>query len=57
MAHTPYKAWCEACVRGRGRNAEHKRWATQQDHVIDAVSVDYAFFGAHGQVAKFVLIT
>ena len=56
MAHS-YKAWCEACVRGRGRNADHKRLTAEQDHEIDAVSVDYAFFGAHGQTAKFVLIT
>ena len=43
-------------MRGRGRNADHKRLAAEHDHAIDAVSVDYAFFGAHGQIVKFVLI-
>ena len=56
MAHTPSEAWCEACVRGRGRNADHKRLASEQDHEIDAVSVDDAFFGAHGQTTKLVLM-
>ena len=43
-------------MRGRGRNADHKRLAAEQDHVIDALSVDDAFFGAHGWTAKLVLV-
>ena len=43
-------------MRGRGRNADHKRLAAEHDHAIDAVSVDDAFFGAHGQTAKLVLM-
>ena len=56
VVHTPCRAWCEACVRGRGRNAGHKQLAAKQDHVIDTVSVDYAFFGEHDLIANFVLI-
>ena len=37
-------------MRGRGRNADHKRLAAARDHVIDTVSVD------HDQTAKPVLV-
>ena len=56
VAHPTYRAWCEACVREPGRDADHNRLAVEQDQVIDDVSVDYAFFGEHDQTAKLVLI-
>ena len=56
VAYTPYRAWCEACVGGRGRNADHQRLAAEQDHAIDTVPVGQAFFGEHEQTAKLVLI-
>ena len=43
-------------MRERGRNADHKRLAAEQGHVMDTVSLDCAFFGEHGQTAKLVLI-
>ena len=43
-------------MRGRGRNADHKRLAAEHDDVIDTVAVDYAFFGGDEQTAKLVLI-
>ena len=49
---TPYRAWCAASARGRRRNAEHKRLAAAQDHVIETVSVGRAFFGEPDQSAK-----
>ena len=56
VAHTPYRAWCEACVRGRGRNADHKLLAAEGEHLVDTISVDYAFFGEQDLTAKPVLI-
>ena len=47
-----HRAWCEACVRGRGRNADHRRQAAEQDQVIDTMSVDYASFGEHDLTAE-----
>ena len=47
VAHALRRAWCEACGRGRGRDAGHKRLAAEQDHLIDAVSVDHVFFAEH----------
>jgi hypothetical protein len=44
-AHTPYRSWCECCVRGGGKNTDHKRLAADREHLIDAISIDYAFFG------------
>ena len=43
-------------MRRRGRNAVRERLAAEQDHVIDTVSLDGAFFGEHDQSAKLVLI-
>ena len=46
-----------AHATGRGRNAGHKLLlAAEQDHVIDTVTIDFAFFGEHDQTAKLVLI-
>ena len=56
VAHTLHRAWCEACMRERGRNADHKRLAAEQGHVMDTVSLDFAFFGEPGQTTKLVLI-
>ena len=56
VSHTPYRAWCAACVQGRGRNADHRRLEAERQHLIDTVSVDYAFFGDHDERAKPVLV-
>ncbi len=56
IAHKPYRAWCESCVRDRGRNADHKRLAAEREHLIDTVSIAYDFFGEQDQTAKPVLI-
>ena len=47
---------CEACVRGRGRNADHRRLAAESEHLMDTISIGYAFFGEKDQTAKPVLI-
>merc|ERR1712051_392369 len=30
LTHTPFRAWCEHCVRCRARNAPHKRLDTEE---------------------------
>eukprot|EP00971_Amphidinium_carterae_P138316 2740651-Amphidinium_carterae.1 len=31
LAHTPYRVWCAACVRGRRRNLDHKRLDAERE--------------------------
>jgi len=42
--HCPFKAWCKHCVRGRGRNLQHKRAKReredQEDGKVARVSMD-----------------
>ena len=56
VARSLYRAGCEACVRWRGRHADHKGLAAEQDHVIGTASVGCAFFGEPDLTAKLVLI-
>ena len=49
VAHPPYRAWCEACVRRRRRNADREQLAAEQFQVIDIVPVDHALCGEHDQ--------
>ena len=44
ISHEPYRAWCPACVAGRGRSDAHR----ERDHHEDAlatVAFDYGYFG------------
>ena len=29
LTHTPYRSWCDHCVRCRGRNAQHRNRSTK----------------------------
>ena len=31
LTHLPYRSWCEHCVKGRGREADHKRLKSQPE--------------------------
>ena len=47
VSHLPFRNWCSACVRGRGRSQQHRL----QDHSgenVPVVSIDYGFFGSSG---------
>ena len=44
VGHIPYRDWCPHCVRGRGRNAGHRK--KTGDHEIPMISFDYGFLGA-----------
>jgi hypothetical protein len=43
--HVPYRAWCMACVRGRGKNMEHQQMQADLEHLVDTISFDYYFQG------------
>ena len=31
LTHLPYRNWCERCVKGRGREADHKQLKSQPE--------------------------
>ena len=43
MCHLPYRSWCHHCIRGRGRERDHRR--RLEDHVegIPEHHLDYCF--------------
>lgn len=49
VSHLPYRAWCAACVRGRGRSKPHKRIEHKEEEQVPVVSVDYGFLGSGGK--------
>ena len=50
LTHLPAMPWCEACIRGRGRDAPHQ---DQRGHSIDAVlpviQCDYGYLTEQGE--------
>ena len=43
MTHLPYRSWCRHCVKGRGKNAPHKKQDDEGE--LHEVHFDYAFMG------------
>ena len=44
--HTPYRAWCPYCVKGRGRNTPHAKNRDNKEEAeskVPRVSMDYFF--------------
>ena len=54
VTHMPFRAWCQHCVRGRGRNRPHlrKRGDTDDEIAIPKVALDYFFLGTEGNKAS-----
>ena len=47
LTHTPYRSWCEHCVRCRGRNAQHrKKEGEDEGGQVPRIAFDY-FFMSH----------
>ena len=44
FTHVPYRNWCPHCVRGRGKDLDHRR-STEDDRRIREFSFDYFFPG------------
>ena len=40
LAHVPYRNWCPHCVRGRGKDLDHRR-ALDEDRNVSEFSFDY----------------
>ena len=44
LTHVPYRNWCPHCVRGRGKDLDHRR-AIEDERKIREFSFDYCFPG------------
>ena len=44
-AHMPYRSWCHHCVRGRGRERDHRRRGEQEQQGVPEYHFDYCFAG------------
>ena len=44
VTHVPYRNWCPHCVRGRGRDLDHRR-SVEEGHRVLEFSFDYCFMG------------
>ena len=45
LTHTPYRSWCDHCVRARGRNRPHqaKKPEEKDEATVPRISFDYFF--------------
>ena len=44
--HLPFRSWCRHCVRGKGKQAQHRRMT--QEEVVPELYMDFAFMGDEG---------
>ena len=53
LTHTPFRAWCRHCVRGRARNTSHKaKEAEEEQALVKRVSMDNFFISKQDEEAK-----
>ena len=50
--HIPYRSWCAACVRGKGRKTGHRKKALEADGDVPVVAMDYHFLGSDDNSAS-----
>ena len=44
LTHVPYRNWCPHCVRGRGKDLDHRK-SLEEDRRVREFSFDYCFPG------------
>ena len=45
LTHVPYRNWCRHCVRGRGKEAAHKKMADKMEREMAEFHCDFCFPG------------
>jgi len=55
LTHLPYRNWCQHCVKGRGREADHKK-LKEQSEGLHELHFDYMFMGPENQPGKTLTI-
>ena len=56
-SHLPYRSWCHHCVRGRGRERDHRKKTDMEEQGIPEYHLDYCFPGDEGDHRLTVLVT
>ena len=41
VSHLPYRPWCPACVRGKGKSMAHRCDRRKEESLFPVVSIDY----------------
>ena len=54
--HLPYRSWCHHCVRGRGRERDHRRRQEAEVQGLPEYHLDYCFPGDEGEHRLTVLV-
>jgi hypothetical protein len=52
ITHLPYRSWCPHCIRGRGKNAAHRKLDKEIVRTIPRLCVDYSFVGQRPEVQQ-----
>ena len=47
ITHVPYRNWCPHCVRGRGKDLDHRR-SVEDERRVQEFAFDYCFMGDDG---------
>ena len=55
LTHLPFRSWCPHCVRGRGREADHKKFKEQAEGLHE-LHFDFMFMGPENQPGKTLTI-
>ena len=55
VTHVPYRNWCPHCIRGRGRDLDHRRSVEEGRRVLE-FSFDYCFMGDSGEERITILV-
>ena len=55
LTHVPYRNWCPHCVRGRGKDLDHRK-SLDDDRCLREFSFDYCFLGDETGVKITVLV-
>ena len=53
LTHTPYRSWCDHCVRCRGRNTQHRKAGKEEKKSdVSRVAFDYFFMSHQDETAN-----
>ena len=54
--HMPFRSWCPHCVRGRGKEMQHRRRSDEEESGIPEYHLDYCFPGDEGEDRLTILV-
>ena len=55
ISHIPFRSWCMACVRGRGKSMDHRLIKDKDEDQVPVGSVDYGFLGDESKTKEKVV--